>query len=73
MIKTRPEFNTARDFLTSTRGQYIVGQALHIAIEKLELVKGVHREVSNIDDMKFIRDEIYPIYTVIQSEYKPKF
>ena len=73
MIKTRPEFNTARDFFTSTRGQYIVGQALHIAIESLESVKGVHKQVRNISDMRLIRDELFPIYTVIQSEYKPKF
>ena len=72
MIKTRPEFNTARDFYTSMRGQYIVSQALHIAIETLEAVKGVHKEVSNISDMRLIRDELFPIYTVIQSEYKSR-
>ena len=31
----RQIFSTARDFFTSTRGQYIVGQALHSAIEAL--------------------------------------
>ena len=66
----RQKFSTARDFFTSTRGQYIVGQALHIAIEALESVEGVHKEVSNISDMKYIRDELFPIYTALHEDHE---
>ena len=31
-----------------------MGQALVMAIEKLEKVSGMHREISNISDMKLI-------------------
>jgi hypothetical protein len=49
-------------FLGSMRGQYIMGQALQIAIESLESVEPeVRREYSNIQDMKFIRDELFPM------------
>ena len=67
---SRQKFSTARDFFTSTRGQYIVGQALHIAIEALESVEGVHKEVSNISDMKYIRDELFPIYTALHQDHE---
>ena len=66
----RQKFSTARDFFTSTRGQYIVGQALHIAIEALESVEGVHKEVSNISDMKYIRDELFPMYTALHEDHE---
>ena len=65
---SRQKFSTARDFFTSTRGQYIVGQALHIAIEALESVEGAHKEVSNISDMKFIKEELFPMYSALQTE-----
>ncbi len=36
-----------------------MAQALHYAIEALDSVEGVQKEVSNIDDMKYIRDELF--------------
>ena len=49
----------AIEFLGSMRGQYIMGQALQLAIESLESVEPeVMREFSNISDMKFIRDNL---------------
>ncbi len=57
----------AMDFLSSTRGQYIVSQALCLAIEKLESVDGVHKEVSNINDMKLLLDHVFPIYKGIKN------
>ena len=44
----------ATRFVASIRGRIILGQALIIAIEKLENVEGMHREISNISDMKLI-------------------
>ena len=61
-------FNTARDFFTSTRGQYITGKAFHIAIEALESANGVLKEEGTIADMRFFRDELFPMYTALQEE-----
>jgi hypothetical protein len=50
----------AIEFLGSVRGQYIMGQALQLAIESLESVEPeVMRELSNISDMAFIRDNLF--------------
>ena len=59
----RKKYVTA--LVNSQRGAYIIGQALHIAVEEMEKVPEPHREISNIDDMKLIRDELFPLYTRI--------
>jgi hypothetical protein len=46
-------------FLGSMRGRLIMSQALYYAIKQLDSVEGVQKEVSNIDDMKFLRDELF--------------
>ena len=53
------EHGKAVEFLGSMRGRLIMAQALHYAIEALDSVEGVHKEVSNIDDMKYLRDELF--------------
>ncbi len=62
------ELNKAIEFAESLRGNYILGQALFYAIKELEKVPSPYREVSNISDMKYIRDELYnfpdELYTV---------
>ena len=58
----------AIEFLSSVRGQYILSQALCLAIEKLESVDGVHKEVSNINDMKLLLDHVFPIYKGIKND-----
>ena len=67
---SRQKLHTARDFFTSTRGQYIVGQALHIAIMALESIESPHKEVSNISDMKYIRDELFPMYPALRLDHE---
>jgi len=52
----------ARVFQASHRGTFIQAQALYYAIQKLSEVEGVMREVSNIADMQFLLDELYPGY-----------
>jgi len=50
----------AANFINSMRGRYIIAQALNIAIGALEAVEpGSMREVSNISDMRFIRDNLF--------------
>ena len=47
------------EFFSSMRGRYIIGQALQLAIEVLESVPEPMTEVSNISDMKFLRDNLF--------------
>jgi hypothetical protein len=49
----------ALKLLGSPRGQYIVGQALALAIKQLETVEESRREVSNIEDMKFLGENLF--------------
>lgn len=46
-------------FMQSFRGQYIIGQALFYAIKELKSVEEAYQEKSNIEDMKYLRDELF--------------
>jgi hypothetical protein len=49
----------AMDFLMGFRGQYIMAQALHYGIKSLESVDPVRREISNIEHMKYLRENLF--------------
>lgn len=51
----------ASKFLVSLRGRLILGQALRIAITRMETVEGAHRQVSNIEDMRDLLESGLPI------------
>ena len=54
---------TPEEFLATIRGQYIISQALNKAIDVMEAVEPeVMRELSNIADMMFLRDELFNMY-----------
>ena len=53
------------EFSQSPRGKYIMAQALYYGIKKLAEVDGPLREVSNICDMKYLLDVLYPGYDTI--------
>jgi hypothetical protein len=55
----------AVEFLNSIRGRYILSQALYYAIKEMRKVKSPHREVSNIANMEFLRDNLFNIFTQI--------
>lgn len=56
----------AVSFFQSHRGQYIVGQALFVAIEAMEAVEPDYmREVSNIADMRFLMEKLFPMYSAV--------
>ena len=59
-------------FLGSPRGQYIVGQALAIAVKELEKVEPELQEKSNIADMKFLGEQLfkagYATHTMLSKE-----
>ena len=57
---------TALRFLMSHRGNLIMGQALVIAIKQLNSVPPPHKEESNIADMEYLLDELFPIGKVIE-------
>lgn len=67
--KTRTE---AAAFLTSIRGQYIMAQALTLAINHLSKVEIPYREVSNISDMQFLRDELFSFPAVVEYDFNPR-
>jgi len=54
-----------QEFADSPRGKYIQAQALYYGIKKLSEVEGVMREISNISDMKYLLDVLYPGYEQI--------
>tara|TARA_R100001082_G_scaffold63331_1_gene35516 strand:+ start:186 stop:488 length:303 start_codon:yes stop_codon:yes gene_type:complete len=58
----------ALEFARSSRGHYIISQALYIAINALNEVKPPHREVSNISDMEYILHTTYPEYSLLHHE-----
>lgn len=63
---TTPEYmdniKEAQDFADSPRGRYITAQALYYGIQKLSEVQGVLQEKSNISDMSFLLNCLYPGY-----------
>jgi len=52
----------AIEFRESPRGRFIMAQALYYGIKKLTEVEGIMREVSNICDMQYLLDTLYPGY-----------
>ena len=57
-------------FASSMRGQYIISQALFTAIETMEKVPEVEREESNISDMKYLMDTLFPIFKAVNQAQK---
>ena len=57
--------NQAVEFARSHRGQYIVGQALYVAIQAMKKVPAPHTEHSNIADMEYLMKEMYPMYAAV--------
>ena len=53
------------EFQQSPRGRFIMAQALYYGIKKLAEVDGPLRGVSNICDMKYLLDVLYPGYESI--------
>ena len=49
----------AIEFRDSSRGQYIMAQALYLGIKALYLYPNAMREVSNASDMKYMLDTLH--------------
>ena len=59
------ETKDAVKFLSSTRGRLMMARALHYGIKELSKVEGVHREVSDMADMQYLKDELFNFPTEI--------
>jgi hypothetical protein len=66
--------DTALKLLQSVRGQYIVSQALCLAIKEINSRPPEQREPSNVADMEFLVEHLFPIYRAVeeaQTNFKP--
>jgi hypothetical protein len=70
MNKEIMEKKKAMEFLGSARGSYIISQALCKAIAVMENVPEPFKEPNNIDDMKYLRDNLFPVYKVVEQVNK---
>lgn len=73
MDRMTDEERTAWKFTLSPRGQYILSQALSVAIETMRKVPLPHREVSNIEDMEFILETLFPVFAGLHKLNKGGF
>jgi len=65
MQKELTKENQVLRFANGMRGQFILSQALHIAIKTLNEVDTKVREYSNIEDMQLLQDVLYPMYPAL--------
>tara|TARA_R110002020_G_scaffold309888_1_gene525761 strand:+ start:1402 stop:1674 length:273 start_codon:yes stop_codon:yes gene_type:complete len=56
------EARAAKDFESTTRGQYLMGQAIARAVTIMEKDPIVRKEVSNIADLKYIGENAYSVF-----------
>lgn len=52
--------------LQSARGQYIISQALCLAIKAINCRPVELQEPSNVADMEFLIEHLFPIYRVVE-------
>jgi len=62
--------NKAIKLFNSVRGRYIMGQALYIAVKEMETIEEPFKEISNINDMKLLMQELFPMYSGIKKGRK---
>ena len=53
------ETEDAVGFLMSMRGRLMMARALHYGIKELSKVEGVHKEVSDIADMQYLKNKLF--------------
>ena len=66
------EEKRAWKFTLSMRGQYILAQALSVAIDTMSKVPHPHKEVSNIEDMKYILENLFPVFSALHKTKEVK-
>ena len=63
-----PEQRKAVQFTSTFRGQYIISQALAVAIDSLKEVPEPYTEHSNIADMQYLLDNLFTIYPMVSQD-----
>ena len=63
----RAEYEKAVEFAMSARGNYLISQALFLAIHALDSREGTDREDSNLADMRYMEDTVFGLYKETQS------
>ena len=65
------DLEMAGEFLSSIRGRFIIAKALYYGIQELEKVEGVHKEVSDIGDMHYLKDNLFnfPVETLVPNSF----
>ena len=58
----------AQVFAEGLRGGYIISQALFYGIRELEKIDPPLQEVSNLADMRFLRDNLYNLFMDLNIE-----
>ncbi len=61
---SEPTPEQIQGMVNGIRGQYLLSQSLHYAIEALEGVEEEFREVSNIEDMKYLYRYAFPLFKI---------
>lgn len=54
-------------FANSMRGKYIISQALCLAIKYFKTLPQIQQEPSNMRDMEYLIDNLFPIYRAVES------
>ena len=62
--KTGESTTSVSEFETSQRGVFVLSQALAVAIESMESVDKAWREDSNINDMKYLFDNLFNMFEI---------
>jgi len=62
------ELEEALSFFKSPRGQWVIGQALYIAIKEMQKVPDPYKEYSNIEDMKYLMTKLFPTYNLTKGD-----
>lgn len=58
--KKQKDIDEALQFALGIRGRFIIAQALNYGIEELSKVPSPHKEFSNIADMCYLRETLFP-------------
>ena len=53
------KINDMEEFATSLRGKFLMNEVIQYGLTVMESLPGVHKPVSDIRDIKFIRDTIF--------------
>lgn len=62
----------AINLFQSIRGEYIIGQALYLAIESINKRPQHQQEPSNVVDMLLLMNQLFPIYSATQQLEKKR-